>query len=698
MGVKMTKDKMLDWVKENFKFVLFLAIMVITIIILMIVLLINPQEPLYCTVNSYFNNDGNQSVVLKVNASGKDVKIRTSTGQLINSNYYEETVRENGIYKYEVISGDKASSCSTSVTTIKNESMQVITASKSDDNAIKINLNDRNDLSTDLYSWNKNTWSKNISKDYNKTGNYKAYVKYSNGTIKEISFNINSINEKYAFNSINKLKVNSNEYVTWNSTNQSIASVDSNGNVYSKKVGYVVITASTKNDIYIWGIEVLPKATSIELNKNDIKMEINKTADLKIVKIEPKTAICNKIEWSSEDEDVAIVNEGIVTAKSNGKTIVSVFCDGIEAKVNIKVEPALTFTAEEMNQVKNMVTNSKVSKVQVAVINNGKVEHSYAYNCNENDTFYVSSLSKTVLGITAAKMEQDGIIDLDTTIDTYWYKLKNANFNEYSSAWKSSMGSESTLRDYTAKKLLQNPATLRNALTHSSTIRNGYMVHMVPNDPTSEYFEGSLSKTYSRAAFMLSHTSSQLFEKGIVPGTTTSYDYLGDKLTREHALAGFSMQIAMKESINEYMQKNLFNSLGITNAHFKNGNSIYFAAGYQSSALDLAKIVSLLANDGEYNGNQILSKNAMAELEKVENNLANQSIAFTYVNNRFVRYGNFSKFAGAYNYDLTLLSDYYSYASYDPKTGHGLVITTYGNKDKAKSLVDDISNYVYMNS
>ena len=108
----------------------------------MIVLLINPQEPLYCTVNSYFNNDGNQSVVLKVNASGKDVKIRTSTGQLIDSNYYEETVRENGIYKYEVISGDKASSCSTSVTTIKNESMQVITASKSDANAIKINLND----------------------------------------------------------------------------------------------------------------------------------------------------------------------------------------------------------------------------------------------------------------------------------------------------------------------------------------------------------------------------------------------------------------------------------------------------------------------------------------------------------------------------------------------------------------------------
>jgi len=294
-------------------------------------------------------------------------------------------------------------------------------------------------------------------------------------------------------------------------------------------------------------------------------------------------------------------------------------------------------------------------------------------------------------------MHQDGIIDLDELISTYWYKLQNLNYNICTSDWKSYIGSEKTLRKYTATKLVENPSTLRNALTHSSTIKQGNMLYMIPGDVTSEYFEGGLSKTYARAAFMLAHTSHQLFEKGGIPGIRTSYDYLDDVLTREHSLAGFTMQIAMKQSVNEYLQSEILNPLGINGPSFRKGNSIYFATSYKTSAMDLAKIIAVVANDGKYNGKHILSKKTINEIEKINSHLKNQSIAFTYVNNKFIRYGTFGHFASTGYYNLDNLNNYYSYASYDPKTGNGLVITTYGNVSKAKKMISLIEQYVYLN-
>lgn len=488
--------------------------------------------------------------------------------------------------------------------------------------------------------------------------------------------------------------------ISWTSSNPDIATVE-NGLVNAKKAGNTIITVQCDELSASANVSVTTKKVNplmIKLNTSKINLTAGNSYALKISSVLPTNATCSDVSWSSSNNSVASVNDGIVTAKSGGSATVRVKCDGVVASATIIVNNPITFTSSEMEYVKSLVKNSGIPKVQVAVINNGSVVGSYAYNCSESDSFYVSSLSKSVLAITAAKMQQDGLIDLDDLISKHWYNLKNVNFNSYSSDWKKYMGSESAIREYAGKKLVQNPATIRNALTHSSTIKNGNMVHMNPNDHSSEYFEGSMSKTYSRAIFMLSHTYDQLFESGKIPGKTTNYNYLSDTLTREHALAGFTMQVAMKQSINEYLRYNLLSSIGSSTGTFKSGNSIYFAAGYQTSALDLAKLVSVLANDGYYGNKQIFNSATMKELEKIESNLANQSIAFSYINGKFLRYGTFSTLAGASNYGLSDLSKYYSYASYNPTTGNGLVITTYGNQTNAKKLVDSIDSYVYSNS
>ena len=374
---------------------------------------------------------------------------------------------------------------------------------------------------------------------------------------------------------------------------------------------------------------------------------------------------------------------------------------------NIKKEEVVTIKPLNVH-IKDLTTylsGTNYDMVQIVTFSNGKINETYSDGCNDNTSFYLSSASKTMLGIIAAKMHEDGIINLNSLISKYWYQLNGYNFSTCTADWRSMMGVESTIVDHTdsKRKLVQNPATLANTLTHSSTIMNMNMVHMVPNDPTSEYFGGSMSSNYGRAAFMLHHTSNQLFEKNGVPGSKTEYNYQIDKLTREHALAGFTMQIAMKESVNEYAKKNIYDKIGIKNSPmFKNGNSIYFAAGYLSSALDVAKVVATIANDGVYNNKVIFKKETIDNIEKVYTNLNNQTIAFDYLNGKYIKYGNFSKIDYFDEYKLSdMYNNYSSYISYNPETSNGFVITVKfknnSNKNNALNTFNSLSNYFYSN-
>ena len=226
---------------------------------------------------------------------------------------------------------------------------------------------------------------------------------------------------------------------------------------------------------------------------------------------------------------------------------------------------------------------------------------------------------------------------------------------------------------------------------------------MIPNDETSEYFGGSMSSNYGRAAFMLHHTSHQLFEKGGVPGTKTSYNYQADELTREHSLAGFTMQIAMKESVNEYMKRTILDKVNASSKpNFKNGNSIYFAAGYLSSATDVAKIIAAVANDGVYENTVIFKKDTVDNIEKVYTNLNNQTIAFDYINGKYIKYGNFSNLSYFGEYKLSYMyNNYASYITYNPKTSNGFVVTikfkNQSYKNNALTTFNSISNYFYAN-
>ena len=411
----------------------------------------------------------------------------------------------------------------------------------------------------------------------------------------------------------------------------------------------------------------------------------------------------------------------------NCKRIVSLFLAII---LIMSYMPMMLFAADittDDDYFDKLMKSSSVSKAQIVIIKDGQIAYTYNFGCDENDSFKVFAISKSVLGILAAKMQDDGVIDLDTKIETYWRQLGNKNVKECSDDWNSYYGSAKTVATYTDPKvaLVQNPATLRNCLTHSSTIKDDSMIysHVATKETRAkgdfnrgEYFGGSIGSNYGMATFMLRHTWSQLFKKGGVPGKKTKYDSSKENLTREHALAGFTMQVATNVSLNEYLKKEILDKIDVSsNPKFAkvdttilnenktvikrhNGNSMDFAAGYETSAVDLAKLITVVLNDGMYGNTRIMSQNAVNEIKKVEKNLKNQTIAFNYVNGKYEKGGRFylTKHLGKYSLSQ---GNSYSYVSFEPKTKTGVVFTVVGKTSafNYKKFLKSVSTYASEN-
>lgn len=112
-----------------------------------------------------------------------------------------------------------------------------------------------------------------------------------------------------------------NSEITWNSNNTSIATVNSSGEVTALKEGTVKITAKSNNG----------KEDSIEFNIKNPDVKVSKitldeettsmrVGDIKhiIATVEPDNATNKKITWTSSNENIAKVENGKITAISEG--------------------------------------------------------------------------------------------------------------------------------------------------------------------------------------------------------------------------------------------------------------------------------------------------------------------------------------------------------------------------------------------
>lgn len=141
-----------------------------------------------------------------------------------------------------------------------------------------------------------------------------------------------------------------NKNVQWTSSNNSVATVDSNGVVTSKNSGNTIITVTTHNGLKTeFFIEVETPVTNITLNSNEINLNPGGTFKLDAT-VNPSNASNKNIKWISANESIATVDRsGNVTADVAGTTYISaVSADGkVVATCTVNVsKPVVTKPAK----------------------------------------------------------------------------------------------------------------------------------------------------------------------------------------------------------------------------------------------------------------------------------------------------------------------------------------------------------------
>lgn len=119
----------------------------------------------------------------------------------------------------------------------------------------------------------------------------------------------------------------SNKAVTWSSSNESVATV-ANGVVTAVAAGDAVITVKTVDGEFTatCAVKVAKAAvavTGVSLDVTTLNLKAGETATL-VATVAPADADNKAVQWSSSDESVATVADGLVTAVAAGNAVITV--------------------------------------------------------------------------------------------------------------------------------------------------------------------------------------------------------------------------------------------------------------------------------------------------------------------------------------------------------------------------------------
>lgn len=132
---------------------------------------------------------------------------------------------------------------------------------------------------------------------------------------------------------------NASDYIiAWSSSNSAVASVQ-DGLVMAEKEGSASITVSAGGKSASCSVTVSAKeipVTSVSLSQTSVEMIVGEEMTLTAT-VEPDNATHKQLTWSSSDESVATVKEGLVSAVNAGTATISASAGGKTTSCTIKV-------------------------------------------------------------------------------------------------------------------------------------------------------------------------------------------------------------------------------------------------------------------------------------------------------------------------------------------------------------------------
>ncbi|MBR5231865.1 MAG: beta-lactamase family protein [Clostridia bacterium] len=308
--------------------------------------------------------------------------------------------------------------------------------------------------------------------------------------------------------------------------------------------------------------------------------------------------------------------------------------------------------------------------VTVAYVRGGVVADTFVYGHATRKTVKMkpdtkvrtASITKVMVGLAAHLTAEKGLMDLDAGIDQY-------------------LGFKIRLRNSKDK------VTARSILTHTSSIDtpddkvsgrySDVKEHLTGKKAVLAYASGDIKNwSYSNYAFYVlgmaveranNKTMDQILEEAFADKLKMDGSFWGGDLKAPEKIATIYNNdrkvTASKESQME--------------AHApgpgKNGGA--FAGSYRASAYDLGKVVAMLANDGCYDGERIISASVVAALEKyipqiVPDEKFYQAQPLRYRKNMYGRQGLY--------YHTGSNSGEFNLIAYDPVRKDGVVVLSTG--------------------
>lgn len=373
---------------------------------------------------------------------------------------------------------------------------------------------------------------------------------------------------------------------------------------------------------------------------------------------------------------------------SNGKKWYRISLDNtVQGWVSSEFAVRIDYSEEYIEDYINaLIKTSDTVGIQVAVFEHGQIINQWSLGyaqlpdvpMGDSTKIRVASLSKVMVAIDAMKMQELGIIDVDSSISDYWSctlpkKVTVRNLLSHTSTlWE---------QDY--------PHTMqetRKQLTASSSYAN-YEVGSVQAWKYNNYAIGIAGSTLEAASntTLESFEWYHFFDPMDIDASWYSGNFDSDELAELYYSDGTigrsahdGTQMAAKENIGE--------SAG------------YFAGSLTISAGDYAKLAAMLANDGIYDGTPYLSVDSVAAIEHplltiTENNWSfEQCMPLRYKKELFGEDEIYYHTGNAYGV-LSLVS-------YNPNTTFGVVVITTGAPQHRDAqgiymLCSQISEFIY---